>query len=116
MRMRVLGFALLLSVIAAGCVSSRPSAVMQQRREADIGLRLQVIAERLDLIEQRLKRVEDIVDNEQADANDGQYVVKSGDYASGIARAFGMTMSQLAAMNPGVDMLRLRPGQVIKVR
>lgn len=50
-------------------------------------------------------------------ADGSGYVVKENDTMSGIAQQYGMTLAQLAAMNPQVtDVNLIRIGQVIKVK
>lgn len=48
-------------------------------------------------------------------AGPGEYVVKSGDTGSKIARAAGVSLSDLLAVNAGVDWNRLAVGQKIKL-
>jgi LysM repeat protein len=45
----------------------------------------------------------------------GEYIIKSGDTGSKIARAAGVTLAQLLAANPGVNWNRLSVGQVVKI-
>lgn len=45
----------------------------------------------------------------------GEYIVKSGDTGSKIARDAGVTLAQLLAANPGVNWNRLTVGQVVKI-
>lgn len=45
----------------------------------------------------------------------GEYIVKSGDTGSKIARNAGVTLSELLAANPGVNWNRLNVGQVVKI-
>jgi hypothetical protein len=49
-----------------------------------------------------------------ADAR-GEYIVHLGDTAAAIAQDFHLAFDELKAINPGVDLLRLRVGQKIKV-
>jgi LysM repeat protein len=48
-------------------------------------------------------------------AGPGEYVVKAGDTGRRIASANGCTVSELSAVNPGVDWKRLKVGQKIKL-
>lgn len=48
-------------------------------------------------------------------AGPGEYVVKSGDTLSKIARANGCTVSELQSVNPGVDSKHLHLGQKLKL-
>lgn len=48
-------------------------------------------------------------------AGPGEYVVKSGDTSTKIARSVGCTSAELRAVNPGVNWSRLHPGQKLKV-
>jgi LysM repeat protein len=52
---------------------------------------------------------------EPAVAGPGEYVVKPGDSGRKIARANGCTLSELEAVNPGIDWRRLKVGQKIKL-
>jgi LysM repeat protein len=45
----------------------------------------------------------------------GEYIVKSGDTGSKIARAAGVSLSALMAVNPSVNWNRLGVGQAIKL-
>ncbi|MEO7598699.1 MAG: LysM peptidoglycan-binding domain-containing protein [Opitutus sp.] len=53
--------------------------------------------------------------HEPAVAGPGEYVVKGGDYFAKIARAQGVSVSDLQSVNPGVDASKLKPGQKIKL-
>ncbi len=53
---------------------------------------------------------------EPAVAGPGEYVVKPGDTGMKIAKATGVSLSELEAANPGIDWKRLRVGQKIKTR
>jgi LysM repeat protein len=44
-----------------------------------------------------------------------RYTVKPGDTLSGIARAHGLTLAQIYALNPDIDFQRLRVGQVVRL-
>ncbi|BET65658.1 hypothetical protein ASA1KI_05760 [Opitutales bacterium ASA1] len=48
-------------------------------------------------------------------ADDGSYVVKSGDNLGRIATSLGITLAELQAANPGVDPRKLRIGQKLVV-
>ena len=48
-------------------------------------------------------------------AGPGEYVVKGGDGGAKIARANGVSLSDLQAVNPGVDWTKLKIGQKIKL-
>lgn len=48
-------------------------------------------------------------------AGPGEYVIKGGDTGAKIARAQGYSLSDLMAVNPGVDWSKLKVGQKIKV-
>lgn len=48
-------------------------------------------------------------------AGAGEYVVKSGDTGAKIARAAGVSLSDLLAVNPGVNWNRLNVGQIVKL-
>jgi LysM repeat protein len=48
-------------------------------------------------------------------AGPGEYVVKAGDGGAKIARAQGVSLSDLQAVNPGVEWTKLKPGQKIKL-
>lgn len=49
-------------------------------------------------------------------AGPGEYKVKPGDTGTKIARATGVSISQLESLNPGVNWRRLRVGQIIKTK
>lgn len=109
MRTPTLGLALLLGALAAGCAASRPAAQAPQQERAYIDARLEVIEARLD-------RVERMVEEILVGAKGGRYTVRPGDNAAHIARVFGVTLDQLAAMNPEVRWDHLQVGQVIRVK
>ncbi len=48
-------------------------------------------------------------------AGPGEYVVKAGDGGTKIARALGVTIQELQAVNPGVNWNKLAIGQKLKV-
>jgi LysM repeat protein len=48
-------------------------------------------------------------------AGPGEYIIKSGDTLARIARANGCSLSELQAVNPGVDSRHLRVGQKIRL-
>jgi LysM repeat protein len=48
-------------------------------------------------------------------AGPGEYVVKPGDSLAKIARANGVSLSDLQSVNPGVDSKHLKPGQKLKL-
>ena len=48
-------------------------------------------------------------------AGPGEYVVKGGDTGAKIARAQGVSLGELMAVNPDVNWNRLHPGQKIKL-
>jgi LysM repeat protein len=48
-------------------------------------------------------------------AGPGEYVIKSGDTLAKAARANGVSLSDLEAVNPGVDSKHLKVGQKIKL-
>ncbi|MGH8020873.1 MAG: LysM peptidoglycan-binding domain-containing protein [Opitutaceae bacterium] len=48
-------------------------------------------------------------------AEDGTYVIKSGDTLSTIGRQFGITYQEIQAVNPGLDPRKLRVGQKIYI-
>ncbi len=48
-------------------------------------------------------------------AGPGEYVVKRGDTLAKIARANGVSLTDLQAVNPGVDSKHLKVGQKIKL-
>jgi LysM repeat protein len=48
-------------------------------------------------------------------AGPGEYVIKSGDSFAKIARAHGASLSDIQAVNPGVDSSKLKVGQKIKL-
>lgn len=52
---------------------------------------------------------------EAATAAPGEYVVKAADSGAKIARAQGVSLSDLQAVNPGVNWNKLAPGQKIKL-
>jgi LysM repeat protein len=43
------------------------------------------------------------------------YVVKAGDVASVIAERTGVSLQALEALNPGIDLRTIRPGQKLKL-
>ena len=49
-------------------------------------------------------------------ARPAEHVLKPGDSAMRIARQYDLTMAQLAELNPGVDLARLRIGQKLRLR
>jgi len=48
-------------------------------------------------------------------AGPGEYIVKSGDTGSKIARANGCSLADLKSVNPGADWTHLRPGDKLKL-
>ena len=52
---------------------------------------------------------------EPAVAGPGEYIVKAGDTGSRIARANGVSLSDLRSVNPGVDWAKLRVGEKLKL-
>ncbi len=52
---------------------------------------------------------------ETAVAGPGEYIVKRGDGGASIARAHGVSLAALQAVNPGVNWRRLHIGQKIKL-
>ncbi|MGH7992138.1 MAG: LysM peptidoglycan-binding domain-containing protein [Limisphaerales bacterium] len=46
----------------------------------------------------------------------GQYVVRKGDSLAAIAELYGLSMSELLAMNPGLKEVQPKAGQLIRVR
>jgi LysM repeat protein len=52
---------------------------------------------------------------EPVTAGPGEYVVKSGDTGAKIARANGVTLADLQAVNPGVDWTKVHIGQKVKL-
>ena len=46
----------------------------------------------------------------------GEYVVKPGDTGTKIAKAVGVSITELEAANPGIDWRRLRVGQTVKTK
>jgi LysM repeat protein len=48
-------------------------------------------------------------------AGPGEYVVKAGDGGAKIAKANGVSLSDLQAVNPGVDWTKLKVGQKVKL-
>ena len=48
-------------------------------------------------------------------AGSGEYVVKAGDGGAKIAKASGVSLSDLQAVNPGVDWTKLKVGQKVKL-
>ena len=48
-------------------------------------------------------------------AGPGEYVVKAGDGGAKIAKANGVSLSDLQAVNPGVEWTKLKPGQKVKL-
>ncbi|MBC8040396.1 MAG: LysM peptidoglycan-binding domain-containing protein [Opitutaceae bacterium] len=48
-------------------------------------------------------------------AGPNEYIVKSGDGGSKIAKANGVSIADLTAVNPGIDWTKLKPGQKIKL-
>ncbi len=53
---------------------------------------------------------------EPAVAGPGEYVVKPGDNGMKIAKATGVSLSELESVNPGIDWRHLRVGQKIKTK
>jgi LysM repeat protein len=51
-----------------------------------------------------------------AAAGPGEYKVKPGDTGTKIAKATGVSLSELETVNPGVDWRRLKVGQTIKTK
>ena len=49
-------------------------------------------------------------------AGPGEYVVKPGDTGTKIAKAVGVSITELEAVNPGIDWRRLRVGQTVKTK
>lgn len=52
---------------------------------------------------------------EPAVAGPGEYIVKSGDYGTKIARANGVSIADLQTVNPGVNWNKLHVGQKLKL-
>ena len=52
---------------------------------------------------------------EPAVAGPGEYIVKAGDTFAKIARANGVNLNDVAAVNPGVDSSKLKVGQKLKL-
>ena len=50
-----------------------------------------------------------------APAAAGEYIIKSGDTGSKIARASGVSLGDLFAANPGINWNRLSVGQIVKI-
>jgi LysM repeat protein len=48
-------------------------------------------------------------------AGEGEYVIKKGDYGSKIAKAHGVSLADLQAVNPGIDLAKVQIGQKIKL-
>jgi LysM repeat protein len=48
-------------------------------------------------------------------AGPDEYIIKAGDSFAKIARAHGCSIADIAAVNPGVDSSKLKPGQKIKL-
>ncbi|MBP6508227.1 MAG: LysM peptidoglycan-binding domain-containing protein [Opitutaceae bacterium] len=48
-------------------------------------------------------------------AGPDEYIIKSGDTFAKIARAHGSSISDIQAVNPGVDSSKLKIGQKIKM-
>ncbi len=48
-------------------------------------------------------------------AGEGEYIIKKGDYGSKIAKAHGVSLADLQAVNPGVDLAKVQIGQKIKL-
>jgi LysM repeat protein len=48
-------------------------------------------------------------------AGPGEYVIKGGDTLAKVARAQGVSLADLSAVNPGVDSSKLKVGQKIKL-
>ncbi|HWA08947.1 MAG TPA: LysM domain-containing protein [Opitutaceae bacterium] len=46
----------------------------------------------------------------------GEHVTQAGDMAAKIAQRYDQTVAQLAELNPGVDLARLRVGQALRLR
>jgi len=51
-----------------------------------------------------------------APAGPGEYKVKPGDTGTKIAKATGVSISELETLNPGIDWRRLKVGQTIKTK
>jgi LysM repeat protein len=52
---------------------------------------------------------------EMVEAGPGEYIVKSGDSGAKIARALGVSLSELESVNPGVKWTKLHVGMKLKV-
>ena len=52
---------------------------------------------------------------EPAVAGPGEYVVKHGDTGASIARANGVSLTDLQAVNPGINWTKLQPGNKVKL-
>lgn len=48
-------------------------------------------------------------------AGPDEYIVKAGDYGAKIAKAHGISLADLQAVNPGVDLGRVQIGQKLKL-
>ena len=48
-------------------------------------------------------------------AGEGEYVIQKGDYGSKIAKNHGVSLADLQAVNPGVDLSKVQIGQKIKL-
>ena len=48
-------------------------------------------------------------------AGEGEYVIQKGDYGAKIAKNHGVSLADLQAVNPGVDLAKVQIGQKIKL-
>ena len=69
--------------------------------------------EKIKVEEERL--AEERREKEQKLYTTNEYVIKPGDTGTKLARVAGITKDHLEAANPGVDFMKLRVGQVIKL-
>ena len=56
------------------------------------------------------------LDEPRVVASPDEYVVKPGDTGTKIAKAVGVSITELEAVNPGIDWRRLRVGQTVKTK
>ena len=83
-----------------------------------VGPALAALREDVTKIQESLKKPAPVAGKKggaPAVAGPGEYVVKAQDSGAKIARANGVSLGDLQAVNPGVDWTKLKPGQKIKL-
>jgi LysM repeat protein len=108
------------SAAAASDKSARDITTLQNSTQAAVNQ----LGTELATIDEKLKHMEEVhvakpgkggPKGEPAVAGPGEYIVKSGDSGSKIARANGCSLADLTSVNPGVSWTHLKVGQKLKL-